>query len=280
VHPTAFPRLDRLSALLEGLAPAMSVTALWTQTRLEPAPKPPNGPGLSIYLSMDKPLRLEWAGQHLSALAPAAGVIRWGLAHRVVDAEGQVPAHLIAIQCRLTGPVAPLFLGEFAAPCLLTSSSDEPALRSAMKLITAELSAPRCGQPALLHRAADSLFVGLLRHLVANPGGRPAGLFMGLADSRIAKALVAMHQSPGHDWTLEHLAAEAGMSRTAFATIFRDLMDKTPGKYLSALRLALAERAVSSGKGLKEAARVVGYRNASALSRALTRSRGLSQSST
>jgi AraC-like DNA-binding protein len=147
-------------------------------------------------------------------------------------------------------------------------------------MIDAELSAPRCGQPALLHRAAGILFVGLLRHLVANPGGRPAGLFMGLADTRIAKALVAMHQSPGHDWTLERLADEAGMSRTSFATIFRDLMDKTPGRYLSALRLALAERAVSAGKGLKEAARTVGYRNASALSRALTKARQVSPSST
>lgn len=70
------------------------------------------------------------------------------------------------------------------------------------------------------------------------------------------------------------------MSRTSFATIFRELMDKTPGKYLSALRLASTERAVRAGKGLKEAARLVSYRNAFALSRALTKARQVSQSST
>lgn len=273
MHPATTPRLDRLSALLEGLAPAMSVTALGTQTHLDPTHNPPNGRSLLLYLSKDEPLHLEWAGRHLYAPAPAMGVIRRGLPHRVGDAKGQVPDRLITIQCHLTGPVAPLFLGEFAVPCLLPSSSDEPALRFAMNLIDAELSAPRCGQPALLHRAADILFVGLLRHLVANPGNRPAGLFTGLADPRVAKSLVAMHDSPGRDWTLERLAAEAGMSRTSFATLFRDLMDQTPGRYLTALRLALAERAVSAGKGLKEAARMVGYQNASALSRALSKTR-------
>lgn len=273
MNPTNTPRLDRLSALLEGLAPAMSLTALGTRTHLDGTQHVPRGPGLSIYLSMDEHLHLEWAGRHLSAPAPAIGVIRWGTPHHVADASRRVPERLIHIQCHLKGPVAPLFLGDFEMPCVLSPSTDEPALRFAMNLIGAEIGAPRCGQPALLQRAADILFVGLLRHLVANPGSRPAGMFMALAEPRIAKAVVAMHQSPGLDWTLERLAAQAGMSRTSFANIFRNRMDKTPGKYLSTLRLALAERAVGAGKGLKEAARSVGYRNASALSRALLKAR-------
>jgi len=42
---------------------------------------------------------------------------------------------------------------------------------------------------------------------------------------------------------------------------------------LSAIRLALAQRAVDLGKGLKEAARIAGYENSSALSRALSKAR-------
>lgn len=82
-----------------------------------------------------------------------------------------------------------------------------------------------------------------------------------------------MHQRPGFDWTLERLADEAGMSRTAFAGTFRTVMRKTPGSYLSTLRLSIAQRAVELGKGLKEAARTSGYRNTSALSRALSKAR-------
>jgi transcriptional regulator GlxA family with amidase domain len=140
-------------------------------------------------------------------------------------------------------------------------------------MIQAELDAPRCGQPALLNRAGDILFIGLLRYLVAHPGVHGHGLFSGLADPRIARTLVAMHQRPSLDWDLERLAHVAGMSRTAFASTFREVMKRTPGKYLSAIRLAIAQRAVDMGKGLKEAARAAGYTNTSALSRALSKAR-------
>jgi AraC-like DNA-binding protein len=100
------------------------------------------------------------------------------------------------------------------------------------------------------------------------------GLFAGLGDPRIAVALVAMHEQPHNGWVLETLAERAGMSRTAFATRFKEAMGTTPGKYLTQLRLLIAQRAVQSGKGLKGAARASGYKDVSALSRALGRARG------
>lgn len=66
---------------------------------------------------------------------------------------------------------------------------------------------------------------------------------------------------------VETLAAEAGISRTTFANTFRDAMRQTPGKYLAAVRLAIARRAVQAGKRLKSAARDAGYANTSALAR-------------
>jgi AraC-like DNA-binding protein len=174
---------------------------------------------------------------------------------------------------QLNGPVATLFLEAFAQPRLVSLTNDEPALRGAVAMIESELDAPRCGHPALLNRAGDILFIGLLRYLVAHPLADGAGLFNGLADTRIAKALVAMHQRPAFDWDLTLLAQEAGMSRTAFATKFHETMKRPPGKYLMAIRLAIAQRAVDLGKGLKEAARLAGYDNSSALSRALAKAR-------
>ncbi len=181
-------------------------------------------------------------------------------------------SRLVQARVQLTGPVATLFLEEFAQPRTVSLADDEPALQLAVAMIESELDAPRCGQPALLNRAGDILFIGLLRYLVAHPSDQESGLFNGLADPRIAKALVAMHQRPAFGWDLELLAKEAGMSRTAFATKFHQTMRRPPGKYLAAIRLALAQRAVDLGKGLKEAAKVAGYGNSSALSRALAKS--------
>src|SRR5690606_1944692 len=228
---------------------------------------------LWVYLLNGGAMRLQWAGKTLQLEGPALLALRAASGHRLESLPATGTGRLICAHTRLTGPVATLFLEEFAEPRVLSLVVEEPALRLALTMIEMELNAPRCGQPALLNRAGDILFIGLLRHLVAHPSPHGTGLFNGLADPRIAKTLVAMHQRPGAEWSLERLAEEAGMSRTAFASSFRHVMKRTPGKYLAAIRLAMAQRAVELGKGLKEAARTAGYGNVSALSRALSRAR-------
>jgi transcriptional regulator GlxA family with amidase domain len=85
-----------------------------------------------------------------------------------------------------------------------------------------------------------------------------------------------MHDAPDKDWTLEWLADTAGMSRTSFANVFRDVIGVTPGNYLSRWRLTLAKGLLSEGAPLKGVARAVGYASPAALSRAYTRQFGLS----
>ena len=107
--------------------------------------------------------------------------------------------------------------------------------------------------------------------------GQAAGIFTDPAKEAFAAnypevAHKLQHQFHEHPLlTLESLAHEAGMSRTAFANRFRAVMQRTPGKYLASVRLAMAQRAVEQGKGLKQAARAAGYASTSALSRALSR---------
>lgn len=266
------PRLDRLSALLEGLAPEVTLAASAADLP-DGSPSHPASPFLWLHLVIQGEVRLTGQRKTQAVRSPALVALRSDQPYAVHAGASDDPCRWICARARLTGPVATLFLEEFAQPRIVTLSEDEPSLRLAITLIEAELNAPRCGQPALLDRAGDILFIGLLRHLVAHPGPHGSGLFNGLADPRIAKALVAMHQRPAFDWNLERLADEAGMSRTAFAASFRDIMRRTPGRYLAAIRLAMAQRAVDLGQGLKEAARTAGYANTSALSRALSKAR-------
>ncbi len=265
-------RLDRLSALLEGLAPEVSLVTACPD-RGDVQPDFGSSSGLCIYLLTAGSVHFRWAGGSMPVEAPALVALRSSrrpIVENMPSPDGERP---ICVYTNLAGPVAALFLNEFAGPRVLSLTRDEPSLSLVVAMIKAELASPRCGQPALLNRAGGILFIGLLRYLVAHPNPHGSGLFNGLADHRIAKVLVAMHQHPGMDWSLERLANEAGMSRTAFASTFREVMKITPGKYLSAIRLAMAKRAVEQGKGLKEAARGIGYNNASALSRALSRAR-------
>lgn len=265
-------KLDRLSALLEGLAPVVTLSVS-TQERLRGAPQENKSSALQLFFLTRGRAKLNVEGEHQWIDAPALLAVRVGQAFVLDGFTDPTPGRLIAAHVQLNGPVATLFLEAFAQPRLVSLTNDEPALRGAVAMIESELDAPRCGHPALLNRAGDILFIGLLRYLVAHPLADGAGLFHGLADTRIAKALVAMHQRPAFNWDLALLAQEAGMSRTAFATKFHETMKRPPGKYLMAVRLAIAQRAVDLGKGLKEAARLAGYDNSSALSRALAKAR-------
>jgi AraC-like DNA-binding protein len=243
------------------------------QARLRFAAEPKAGLWLHLVLDGQATLHSD-REECLTAEAPSMLLCRGDLAHELVRSMGSGSAldDLLCAHAHFDGPVGPLLLAEFARPMVVPLADADASLQQVITLVHAELNQPRCGQPLLLDRAGDILFIGLLRHLMAHP--RPgSGLLQGLSDPRIASTLVALHAEPQADWRLETMAETAGMSRTAFANRFREALNTTPGKYLSHLRLAIAQRAVASGDGLKAAARRTGYTNASALSRALSKAR-------
>lgn len=260
-------RLDRLSALLQGLAPRVEVMRPASGTALRSLEASPR-PLLYLHWVAQGAMRLHVPGQDATTVAaPAIVVCRADIAHVLEPLSDTMPT---SVQAFLEGPVAPLLLGEFAQPLVVPLEGANAPLSHVLGLMASELEEPRCGHSALLNRAGDILFIGLLRHLIAHPRATH-GLLKGLSDPRIAGALVAMHAAPHHAWNLDTLALQAGMSRTAFATRFREVMQHPPGKYLGRVRLAIAHRAVQSGLGLKRAARDAGYTSVSALSRALSR---------
>lgn len=249
------PRLDRLSALLEGLAPRV-----WLCEQ-------PLGFALHILVQQgeaDADGALDLQHMHLLVCPPRTS--EQALAR--LQATGKTC--WMSFEVALDGPVAPVFLTEFLQPLAIDLAHADASLAQIVQLILMEMSATRCGQPSWMNRAGDILLIGLMRHLVAQPQ-KTSGLFTALANPRIAKTLVAMHSDAAKPWTLEALAEEAGMSRTTFVNQFKQLMQISPGKYLENLRLALAQRLVANGLGLKQVAHKTGYASASTLSRAMGR---------
>ena len=272
-------RLDRLSALLEGLAPRVQVM------------RPGNGPetlafpaeasrGLWLHVVLEGSVELRDAqSRATTAQAPALLICRADQAHtltRTAQRSTELADALLCARAHLEGPVAPLFMAEFSQAMAIPLGDADASLQQVITLMNAEVNQPRCGQPLLLDRAGDILFIGLLRHLVGHARSGQ-GLFSGLADPRLAGVLVALHTAPEAEWRLETMAEQAGMSRTAFANQFREALNTTPGKYLAQLRLAIAQKAVAAGDSLKTAARRTGYADTSALSRALSKARAQEQ---
>lgn len=265
-------RLDRLSALLEGLAPEVAVRHLSAVPALPPFTGPM--PSLRLYLLMSGHASLQRDSQHEGLASPSLVICRADTRHCLTPQDGTVPASIVLVEACLRGPAARLFLDAFDEPCVIPLVDAETSLLHTVGLIAAELEQPRCGQPALLHRAGDILFIGVLRQLVARPASTVGGILSGLADPRLARALVAIHARPQAPWTLELLAVEAGMSRTAFSKHFHTVMRLPPGRYLQVVRLAIARSEVIAGRGLKQAAQAAGYQSTAALSRALSRPSG------
>jgi AraC-like DNA-binding protein len=260
-----------LSALLEGLAPQLVIRHAGALAEVE-CYKAAEAEFLRLHLITGGTACLTLAGEREQCLAaPAMAVIRGDTAYTFSSASSGIDAPVVmCVETHFSGPVSLILLESFVQPLLLSLEGPDPEMELVIRLIASELSQPRCGQPALLARAGDILFIGLLRHLIAQP--RTAfGLLNGLSDARIARALVALHSAPQFPWTLETLAMEAGMSRTAFAVLFRDMMNRPPGAYLAQVRLSIARKAVMNGSRLKQAAKEAGYASTTALSRALAR---------
>ena len=85
-----------------------------------------------------------------------------------------------------------------------------------------------------------------------------------------------MHESVENPWTVETLAAAAGMSRSAFALRFKELLSETPLEYLTNWRMYKAIGLLQEdGRKLFEVAKSVGYDSDAAFSKAFKRVLGV-----
>lgn len=144
-----------------------------------------------------------------------------------------------------------------------------------LSLLFEEAFEQRCGRIALVERLLEVVMIQVMRQLMER-GDVQGGLLSGLSHPRLRNALVAMHERPEQEWTLDQLADVAGMSRSVFAAAFRETLGTTPGQYLQGWRVRLAQKALLRGRPLKVIATEVGYGSEAALSRAFKAQSGQS----
>lgn len=208
----------------------------------------------------------------LRIAAPSVLLYPRPMAHRFVG-EPVRGAELACAHLRFDGGSASPIAAALPAFVCLPLDAIEGA-QGVLALLFEEAFLQRCGREALVDRLFEVVLIQILRQLMES-GQIRGGLLAGLSHPRLRHALVAMHEAPARDWSLEALAAVAGMSRSVFAATFRETVGCTPGSYLQGWRVGLAQQALRRGRPIKAIAAEVGYGSEAALSRAFKALSGL-----
>src|ERR1035437_1725630 len=151
------------------------------------------------------------------------------------------------------------------------------ALHATLQLLASEMAEPAPGSEVMVNRLADILFIQCVRaHIASSSKSCKTGWLRAIFDPKIGAALKAMHERVENPWTVESLAASAGMSRSAFALRFKELLGETPLEYLTNWRMYKATGLMQEGdKKLFEVAKSVGYDSDAAFSKAFKRVLGV-----
>lgn len=149
------------------------------------------------------------------------------------------------------------------------SNASQGWLMSLLDVAIRESVVRSAGSEVMLAKLAELMFVEVMRnHIDSLPDGA-RGWFAGLRDPHIGTALRLIHGRPMEPWTLERLAREIGLSRSAFAERFATYVQVPPMQYLARWRLQIATRLLEDKtKSVAQAAAEVGYLSEAAFNRA------------
>jgi AraC-like DNA-binding protein len=144
-------------------------------------------------------------------------------------------------------------------------------------MLASETAVSNPGSELVINRLADMLFIYSIRAHIESPSGTcQSGLLRAIFDRQIGVALKSIHEKMEHPWTVESLAAACGMSRSAFALRFKEVVGETPLEYLTSWRMQKATGLLQKrDRKLFEVAKSVGYDSDAAFSKAFKRVLGV-----
>ena len=123
----------------------------------------------------------------------------------------------------------------------------------------------------IIDRLTEVLFLQLLYHYAQNNEGAN-GFLAALKDRRLHQAITLIHQMPAHDWSLESLGNQVGMSRATLVRHFENAIGVSPMSYVRRWRITKAYNLINyTSTPFEQIATVVGFSSANALNKAFQR---------
>lgn len=152
------------------------------------------------------------------------------------------------------------------------SASTGSWLQSTLTLIALESNILRPGGETVLTRLADILVIQAIRSWLISAPEAQTGWLAALRDKQIGRALSLMHKNPAHEWSVDILAGEVGMSRSNFSLRFTNLVGESVLRYLTKWRMQLAcKHLEETPEPISLIAENLGYQSEAAFCRAFKR---------
>ena len=156
------------------------------------------------------------------------------------------------------------------------TASEEGWIGHLARQAISESEGRRSGGETILAKLAELMFVEVIRQHVDGLPADSRGWLSGLRDVHVSRALRLIHGQPAHDWTLEVLARDVGLSRSAFADRFTHYVGVSPMQYVGRWRMQLAARRLERpGVSIAQAGTEVGYESEAAFNRAFKKFVGM-----
>jgi AraC-like DNA-binding protein len=135
-----------------------------------------------------------------------------------------------------------------------------------------ESGARRPGADAVLERMSEMMFVDAARAYLDRLPEDATGWLAGLRDRFVGRALALLHDRPAESWTIEELAGDVGLSRSALHERFVQFLGQPPMQYLASWRMQLGARQLrETNRTVAAIALEVGYESEAAFCRAFKR---------
>ena len=194
--------------------------------------------------------------------------------------DGDSEASLILIECKYDKAMIRPLLS--VLPPILPEVNDEDdgrfeVIDVEIRLLTLEAEHERMGKTAIINHWASIMMIECLRVYIESLPEATENWLKAMKDPFLTKALVAMHEMPSKNWTINKLAEVAGMSRSSFAQRFKEVVGIPPLTYLMDYRLRLAARYLRlQQNSISRISGLVGYASDSTFSQAFKRVYGIS----
>jgi AraC-like DNA-binding protein len=192
---------------------------------------------------------------------------------------GGAPTSVVCGAVRFEHPAAQQLVALLPRLIAVEASSSRHTdwMESTLRFMAAEARELRPGGETVITRLADVLVIQAIRSWIEQDPAAQTGWLGALHDRQIGRAIALVHRDPARAFTLQSLAAEASMSRSAFAARFSELVGEPAMHYVTRWRMNVALTWLEREKApLGELAARLGYRSEAAFSRAFKRFMGFS----